>query len=264
MYNKNLQFKATDLTSSGVGGAMQPHYTQGDHVQPLSREMKRIVDGNVRPFYSSLFLDPEEAQYLQHLAERRRESRLAFLMRQEETKRNIRNQSLIVKDWAKRAPRASGQSADGWSKYRLSIERQSREIQDVEVDDRESFTIPARPKPGSQVTQFQRSIQKKTASLFDEKAPVQKRLATYPPLFPIAKPQTVTEGDSARSASPCYTRLSEIGARYSREKLESPLNRYLTIDAEQILSSMQRHEDRFSARLVSLNKPNPSTNTEPP
>ncbi|EFO61987.1 Hypothetical protein GLP15_2099 [Giardia lamblia P15] len=242
---------------------MQPHCTKGDYGQPASYASKRIVDGNVRPFYSSLFLDPEEAQHLQHLAARRREFKLALLMRQEETKRRIRNQSLIIKDWTKTAPKASKQSTDRWSKYRLSIERQSREIQDVEADEHGSSTIPAPTKPGSQVAQSWMSTQRRTASLVDARAPMQKGLATYRPPFLMTEPQTVTEDGSARSAGPCYTKLSEISARYSRKRLESPLNRYLTVDAEQILSSIQRHENQFSVRLVSLRKPDPSRNTNP-
>lgn len=257
MHSKNFHSRAASAMYDGISGDLQHKYIQFSYGNPASRAAKRIVDGNIRPFYSSLFLDPEEAQRLQHLAEQRKESRLALLTRQEETKRRIRNQSLVARDWTRTASSTSKQGTDEWSKYRLSIERQSRGSQGAEASSRMSSVIPALSKPGSQTAQSQELKRRRELSLIDADATMHERLAVRHPPFLLIESQIATDNGPTRGVDQlCCVRLSDIGKRYANKRLEGLSSQCLTVDAEQILSNMQRHDDRFNERSVSFNRPN--------
>ena len=248
----------TDATS----GATQFRSACRDYKHPASRTAKRIADGNIRLFYSSLFLDPEEAQYLQHLAEKRKESTLALLVHQEETKRKIRNQSLVTKDWTRTAPSVNGQSTDRWSKYRLSIERQGKGSPEVEISNRTSTITSALSE--EQMTRSERPLREQTSLLANTESSAQKGLTIRHSPFFAAKSQAITKNDPTRSADPSYcAKLSDIGVRYIGERLRGSLNPYLTIDAEQILSSMWRYDNRFSERQTPFGRSNLSMTTVP-
>lgn len=255
MYGKNSQSRTTDALIGGISDSFQLVGSRSGYGSPASRAAKRIIDGNVRPFYSSLFLDPEEANHLQCLAEQRRESRLALLTRQEETKRKIRNQSLVVKDWARSAPSMNRESTDGWSKYRISIDRQSRGSQNTEAKSRIPSVAPTSSRPGSQVAQFQDLKRRRALSLLNTDVPPHERLIVYRPPLLLTESQAVVENSLTKCANqPRYTRLSNICEKYAGERLERSTNKYFIVDAEQILSNIQRHDSRFSKRLVSLSR----------